>query len=201
MAPHHSTPDPAPKESARTTSRPPQLAPAAADPPSPSSPRSRATTFSGTNHASSTSGDCSAANRAVARLATRRELAPRAEIREDEQVHAPPPVEVDEAELLARLGGRRDLLAMLVGLFSADLPQIHEEFTAALAAGDAAGVRRIAHRVVGTLANLSGGPLLEYGRDIEELSVPENLPILGPRIDAFRAALDELEQRLRKAFA
>ncbi|MCY0987834.1 Hpt domain-containing protein [Nannocystis sp. ILAH1] len=116
-------------------------------------------------------------------------------------MQAPPPVEVDEAELLARLGGRRDLLAMLVGLFSADLPQIHEEFTAALAAGDAAGVRRIAHRVVGTLANLSGGPLLEYGRDIEELSVPENLPILGPRIDAFRAALDELEQLLRKAFA
>lgn len=116
-------------------------------------------------------------------------------------MHAPPPVEVDEAELLARLGGRRDLLAMLVGLFSADLPQIHEEFTAALAAGDAAGVRRIAHRVVGTLANLSGGPLLEYGRDIEELSVPENLAILGPRIDAFRAALDELERRLRHAFA
>ncbi|MBZ5715042.1 Hpt domain-containing protein [Nannocystis pusilla] len=116
-------------------------------------------------------------------------------------MHAPPPVEVDEAELLARLGGRRDLLAMLVGLFSADLPQIHEEFAAALAAGDAAGVRRIAHRVVGTLANLSGGPLLEYGRDLEELAVPENLPLLGPRIDAFRAALDELEQRLRQAFA
>jgi HPt (histidine-containing phosphotransfer) domain-containing protein len=127
------------------------------------------------------------------------QLAPSAEMLEDVSMHPPPPVEVDEAELLARLGGRRDLLAMLVGLFSADLPQIHEEFTAALAAGDAAGVRRIAHRVVGTLANLSGGPLLEYGRDIEELSVPENLPMLAPRIEAFRAALDELERRLRQA--
>ncbi len=37
--------------------------------------------------------------------------------------------------------------------------------------------------------------------DLEELAVPENLPILGPRIDAFRAALDELEKRLRQAFA
>lgn len=116
-------------------------------------------------------------------------------------VHSPPHVEVDEAELLARLGGRRDLLAMLVGLFSADLPQIHEEFRLALAADDAAAVRRIAHRAVGTLANLSGGALLEYGRDIEELAVPGNLAALAPRIDLFRAALDELEQRLRHTVA
>lgn len=110
-----------------------------------------------------------------------------------------PQVEVDEAELLARLGGRRDLLAMLVGLFSADLPQIREDFARALAADDAAAVRRTAHRVVGTLANLSGGPLLEYGRDIEELAVPGNLAALTPRIDDFCAALGELEQRLRQA--
>lgn len=114
------------------------------------------------------------------------------------RVHPPPNVEVDEAELLARLGGRSDLLAMLIGLFSADLPQIHDDFKVALAADDAAAVRRIAHRVVGTLANLSGGALLEYGRDIEELAAPGNLAALGPRIDLFRAALDELERRLRE---
>ncbi|HEY8379820.1 MAG TPA: Hpt domain-containing protein [Nannocystis sp.] len=112
---------------------------------------------------------------------------------------APPPVHVDETELLARLGGRRDLLAMLVGLFSQDLPQIRDDFARALAANDAAAVRRTAHRVVGTLANLSGGPLLEYGRDIEELAVPDNLPALRPRIAQFCAALDELERHLRQA--
>lgn len=113
-------------------------------------------------------------------------------------MHAPPPVEVDEAELLARLGGRRDLLAMLVGLFSADLPQIRDDFAAALAADDAAAVRRTAHRVVGTLANLSGGALLEYGRDIEELAVAGRLAEVAPRIDEFCAALAELERRLRQ---
>jgi HPt (histidine-containing phosphotransfer) domain-containing protein len=113
-------------------------------------------------------------------------------------VHGDLPVEIDEAELLARLGGRRDLLTMLVGLFSSDLPQVHAEFAAAQAAGDAAAVRRLAHRVVGTLANLSAMALIELGRDIEEqATTPEALEPLKPTIAAFLAGLDKLDARLR----
>lgn len=113
------------------------------------------------------------------------------------RVHAVVTVDVDEAELLARLGGRRDLLAMLVGMFSSDLPQVREEFAAAQAAGDAAAVRRLAHRVVGTLANLSSGPLIELGRDIEEHATPDTLAALDPTIAEFLDGLDRLDARLR----
>lgn len=108
------------------------------------------------------------------------------------------PVVIDEPELMARLGGRRDLLAMLASIFARDLPSVRAEFAAALAAGDAAQVRRVAHRVVGTVADLSAPALIEYGRDIEELAVRGDLAATGPRIPVFLAALDELDARLRQ---
>jgi HPt (histidine-containing phosphotransfer) domain-containing protein len=116
-------------------------------------------------------------------------------------MHTAVSVDVDEAELLARLGGRRDLLAMLVGMFSSDLPQVHEEFAAAQAAGDAVAVRRLAHRVVGTLANLSAMALIELGRDIEEQATPDTLEALRPTIAEFLGGLDRLDERLRALVA
>lgn len=108
-------------------------------------------------------------------------------------------VDIDEVELLARLGGRRDLLAMLVTMFASDLPQVREEFAAAQAAGDAAAVRRLAHRVVGTLTNLSAPALVELGRDIEEqATTPGNLEALRPTIAEFLDGLDRLDERLRR---
>lgn len=114
------------------------------------------------------------------------------------RVHGMVSVDIDEDELLGRLGGRRDLLTMLVNLFASDLPQVHAEFAAAQAAGDAAAVRRLAHRVVGTLANLSAPALLELGRDIEERATPETLAALRPTIAAFLDGLDRLDARLRQ---
>lgn len=114
------------------------------------------------------------------------------------RVAVPPSVEIDEVELLARLGGRRDLLALLISLFAADLPQIHLDFDAALAAGDTAALRRLVHRLVGTLANLSAVPLLEYGRDLEELAIADDIAALRARIPGFLAAIDRLEERLRR---
>lgn len=106
-------------------------------------------------------------------------------------------MEIDQAELLARLGGRRDLLLLLISLFLADLPQIRVDLERSLAAGDAAELRRLVHRLVGTLANLSAAPLLEYGRDLEELAGAGDLAGLGPRLPVFLDALERLEVRLR----
>ena len=116
--------------------------------------------------------------------------------------HAPSiPVVVDEAELMARLGGRRDLLAMLAAIFSRDLPNVRKDFAAALATGDATQVRRVAHRIVGTVADLSAPAMIEYGRDIEELAIQGDLAAAAPRIEVFLAALDELDERLRQLVA
>mgnify|MGYP002777844451 FL=1 len=109
---------------------------------------------------------------------------------------------VDESELLTRLGGRRDLLVMLVSLFSSDLPQVREDFAAALAAGDRAAVRRTAHRVVGSLADLAATSLLERGRDIEEQAMnTADLDALRPEIAGFLDALAALDVRLRELVA
>lgn len=113
-------------------------------------------------------------------------------------MHGQVSVDIDEVELLARLGGRRDLLAMLVTMFASDLPQVREEFAAAQAAGDATAVRRLAHRVVGTLTNLSAPALVELGRDIEEQATPDNLEALRPTIAEFLDGLDRLDERLRR---
>lgn len=110
--------------------------------------------------------------------------------------------DVDESALLARLGGRRDLLTMLVSLFSADLPELERSFAAALAGRDAAAIRRLAHRVVGTLADLSATALVERGRDIEERAASAaDVDALRPEVAVFLADLAALDVRLRRLVA
>lgn len=106
--------------------------------------------------------------------------------------------DVDETALLARLGGRRDLLSMLVSLFAGDLPELERSFAAALAARDAVMVRRLAHRAVGTLADFSATALLERGRDLEErATAAADVDALRPEITVFLADLHALAARLR----
>lgn len=106
--------------------------------------------------------------------------------------------DIDEGALLARLGGRRDLLLMLVSMFSADVPELEQAFAAAVADRDAATVRRLAHRAVGSLADLCAGELVERGRDLEERATdPDALDALRPDIAAFLAGLAAFEARLR----
>ncbi len=100
--------------------------------------------------------------------------------------------------LLARLGGRRDLLAMLSSMFSADIPELERAFEAAIAARDATAVRRLAHRAVGSLVDLCAGGLVERGRDIEERATsPDAVDALRPDIADFLAGLVQFDARLR----
>jgi HPt (histidine-containing phosphotransfer) domain-containing protein len=60
---------------------------------------------------------------------------------------------VDLAAVLERIGGDEDLLRELVGLYLDDEPQLIDQIGAAIDAGDAPAVGRLAHTLKGAVSN------------------------------------------------
>jgi PAS domain S-box-containing protein len=113
----------------------------------------------------------------------------------------PPPPETepvfDEAAALARVDGDRDLLKTLVELFFETCPEQLTQLRAAVAAGDAATVRRLAHTIKGAVGTFGAGPAVEAAARLETMAREGTL---GGAEEA-RAALDAAVERLKPALA
>lgn len=104
----------------------------------------------------------------------------------------------DRAAVLDNLGGDESLLAEIGGIFIAEWPGNLARLRAALAAGDAEGLRRAAHSVKGSVANFSADHAvqaareLEYaGRDNRLAEAPQLLEQTIAAVDAVVAALKD----------
>jgi signal transduction histidine kinase/DNA-binding response OmpR family regulator/HPt (histidine-containing phosphotransfer) domain-containing protein len=107
-----------------------------------------------------------------------------------------PPV-WDEEEILAVVGGDREMLGSLVGLFLADLPRWLAEMEQALAQGEAMRLSQTAHALKGASANLRAEALCQAARRLEGLAKAGDLAAAAGAL----AALDEQAARLREALA
>ncbi|MBI5834518.1 MAG: response regulator, partial [Armatimonadetes bacterium] len=74
---------------------------------------------------------------------------------------------MDLAEALDRCGGDQELLAELVELFYADLPQMIEEIRGAVQAGDATTLTHTAHTLKGAVGNFSAQPAFDAAKALE----------------------------------
>ena len=62
---------------------------------------------------------------------------------------------VDRSQVLERVGGDKELLAEVVGLFLEDCPKLFEQMSAAIRRGDAEELQKVAHTLKGSVGNFS----------------------------------------------
>lgn len=78
-----------------------------------------------------------------------------------------PPLELAVDDILARVGGQRELLATLAGLQSNESRRAVREIAAFLSEGDTAHVERVAHRLVGSLLIFGADAAVAAARQLE----------------------------------
>jgi signal transduction histidine kinase/CheY-like chemotaxis protein len=114
---------------------------------------------------------------------------------------APPPPTLDREAALAHTGGDAALLAELAGIFLAEEPRWLEEIDAAIAAGDAAAVRRVAHTLKGGVDHCGAGSARELALALERVGQSGDLAAAPAARDALRAELDRVRPALAELAA
>ena len=98
-------------------------------------------------------------------------------------------VTIDVAALLLSAGGDHGLLDELSATFEAERPEWIASLRAALAAGDAAAVRRVAHSMAGAVGYLRAAGVRQRAVALETMG-------RDGRLDGAAAAIDRLEADL-----
>jgi CheY-like chemotaxis protein/anti-sigma regulatory factor (Ser/Thr protein kinase) len=76
---------------------------------------------------------------------------------------------LDEDKILEGLGGDRELLEEVLGLFLEDSERLFQEMQSAVARNDAGALTRSAHALKGSIANLSSGAAYIYAGELENI--------------------------------
>ena len=110
-----------------------------------------------------------------------------------------PPLDLPLDDLLERVGGDRELLATLAEMQKGETPRAMQEIRAFADSGDAEGLERAAHRLVGSLVVFSATEAVEAARALEHLARDRNLAgadrhvaALAIEVQRFQAALDRI---------
>jgi len=108
-------------------------------------------------------------------------------------------LQLDEAEILARLDGDWQLLADLCDLSLTELPRMIQSLSEAVKAQDANAVHRSAHRLKGSLSVFGEGPHTRDCITLEEMALNQDLSRtqevlcgLERHLEQFNAAVDAL---------
>lgn len=102
-----------------------------------------------------------------------------------------PVIAVDE--LLARLGGSREMLAQLVPVLTQSAATWRTELTAALAASDADRLRRAAHQAKGGLLTFAAPRAAAAAKALEDLARSGDLASVSAAVDALLAEIAAVE--------
>jgi CheY-like chemotaxis protein len=104
----------------------------------------------------------------------------------------------DEAEALARTGGSREGLRELAIILAEHAPKLLDDARRALAAGDAAEVRRAAHTLKGSAALFGAKPTVDAALALETMGREGKLEGAEEGIKRLDAELQRLLEALRK---
>ncbi len=105
---------------------------------------------------------------------------------------------LDEAALMERVDGDRDLLRELINLFSADQPGRFQEITTALEAGESTRLCRAAHAMKGAVANFCAREAAHEAKQLESLARDGNLGAAASACARLERALGRLEPELSR---
>jgi PAS domain S-box-containing protein len=105
---------------------------------------------------------------------------------------------LDRVAAVARLGGDEELFAEVAAVFRGDAPKMVGELHQAVAAGDAAWVKRVAHGLKGAAGYVGGKPAADAAAALEAIgasdelaTAPRALEELAREVERLMAALDE----------
>jgi CheY-like chemotaxis protein len=99
---------------------------------------------------------------------------------------------IDEGELLAGLGGDRELLADMLRFFVDDSPRLLRELALAVHQSKAAETARTAHALKGSIANVSRGAAYRTCAELEQMAKTENLASTSRALQNLESELDML---------
>ena len=113
-----------------------------------------------------------------------------------DDVHDP---DIDADNLMERLGGDKELLGELIGLFEMDTPHRLTALREAAAADDADGVARAAHGIKSGLSNFCAHGAQERAFALERAGREGSLPDDAvAQVDALKDCLDQVVVQLRE---
>jgi HPt (histidine-containing phosphotransfer) domain-containing protein len=101
-----------------------------------------------------------------------------------------------DSEMLARVGGDRELLAEVIELFLEDGPMAIEAMRRGLAAGDHAVVRSAAHSLAGSAANFGAIEVTTLARRLEAGAAADDLAAANQVFAALQNAVLQMLDRL-----
>jgi PAS domain S-box-containing protein len=94
-----------------------------------------------------------------------------------------------------------DLLRDLIGIFLNELPDLLQRLGAGVAAGDADSVKKVAHKVKGSVLFLNTKTPLEYASKIEQMGADNNLAGSEEVFAALKQDFDDLADELKRFLA
>jgi HPt (histidine-containing phosphotransfer) domain-containing protein len=98
----------------------------------------------------------------------------------------------DEGELLERVGGDMEFLAETVGMLQTDGRALMDEIAAALAAGDAPTVGKVAHTLKGMVSNFCAAPAHAAALEMERAGKAGDLAAAASALEPLRARIEGL---------
>jgi HPt (histidine-containing phosphotransfer) domain-containing protein len=102
----------------------------------------------------------------------------------------------DEAELLTRVEGDRELLGELVAIFQDDCPRLLGELRRGIEAGDARGVQFAAHALKGSVSNFGGRDAADAALALERMGRDGALVGAGQGLADLEREIERLSQGL-----
>ena len=106
---------------------------------------------------------------------------------------------IDKAELMENLGDDEELLAQLASTFQATTPKLMTDLRAALAAGDAEGVKQWSHKMAGKFGVFYAHSAVTAARELETIgksgnlaAAPAAMATLETQLAAVKAALKSM---------
>jgi two-component system, sensor histidine kinase and response regulator len=112
-----------------------------------------------------------------------------------------PHSDLDRDELLARMGGDRELLREVIDAFLAEVPERLAALRAAAAAGDCHSVKRTAHSFKGSITIFPSPAALAAITAVEHAGLADDRDGAERAIESLTAAIDRLAADLREADA
>ena len=105
---------------------------------------------------------------------------------------------VDRSALLDRIGGSRELLEEVTGMYTNERPALLEQLYAAIEVGDAETLHRKAHRLKGTFGSLAAENARAISARIVDFALRGDLAGARKELDNLAVEAREVEDELRR---
>lgn len=104
--------------------------------------------------------------------------------------------DIDQLDLLDRLGGDTGLAQELLAIFHEEAPGMLDEVRRAVLGADAEALARAAHNLKGAAANVSATSVQALAEKLEQLGRADDIPPAVATVEQLEAAVARLDEAM-----